>query len=221
MVRPQILKQLVKQEDLDEICSLVEEDRTTINELINLLNDKDPEIRSKSIWALIEATLVIDSNYYFKEIEDMLIPRILKLLKDKKSEVRQEAAHAITNLPSREIYGVSKEGLELIEKGVPLLIELLDDKNEKVQRSAGTSLIVAGHWYFTTMKNPKPAIKILSKLATHKIKLTREDVACFFIKHSSDIPRVEGILPILNNLSKDSNETVRRYAGEALKIYAY
>lgn len=157
-------------------------------------------------------------DLYFQELEDIVIPRMLKLLKDSDAEVRRETALSVSSFPSRVYCGVSKKEPELIEQAMPQLVRLLGDKDSRVQRSAGTSLFAAAHWLLENKDEHKAALNILSKLAEHRDVRNREDVAYFWVKHAKEFPEAaKKMTPVMMRLAKDSDKGVCEQAERALK----
>lgn len=211
------LKELVREEEYRQIDSMVDNDPKLLIQLAALLGDGDPQIRGKDVTALAEAALMHE-DLYFQELEDIVIPRILKLLRDSDAEVRRETALSVSSFPSRVYCGVSKKGPELIEQAMPQLVRLLEDDDPRVQRSAGTSLFGAAFWLLDNRKELKLTLDILAKLATHPDVRNRVDTAWFWEKHADRFPEAaKEAVPLLLKLTKDPDEEVRRSAEDALK----
>jgi HEAT repeat protein len=212
------LKELVKEEDTDKILSLLDKDRNILIEIAYLLEDNDPKVREKAAMALINNGCAVDSDFYFSEVENIVAPRIMKLLSDSNPEVRAVAASTVSCLPSLAYCGISKEEPELLEKTIPRLIELLEDNDIQVQRSAGSSLNAGAYLLLDTKKDYKTALYILSKLAENKEVLNRDKAAYFCITHGKKFPEfAKKMIPVLIKLTKDSDEGVRNTAERALK----
>ena len=92
-------------------------------ELIQLLNNKDPEVREKTTYVLGN----IDWRRYPERIENIL-SEIIKLLKDKNRHVRAAAIHAIGI--------ISLKFPEFRKELLPLIIEMLDDRAWIVRQEA-------------------------------------------------------------------------------------
>ncbi len=73
------LKELVREEEYREIESLVENDINVLVQLVGLLENKDPQVRGKAATAFAGAVLMYE-DFYFQQLEDIVIPRVLKLL---------------------------------------------------------------------------------------------------------------------------------------------
>lgn len=212
------LRELVKEEEYREIDSMVDEDTNVLVHLVSLLEDKDPQVRGKAVTALAEAVLMHE-DFYFRQLEDIVIPRVLKLLGDRNTQVRQAAARDVSSFPCRAYCGVSKQGLELIEQATPHLLQLLEDSDPGVQRSAGTSLFAVAFFLLDTGKDARGALDILSKLAEHRDVRNRADSAYFWVVHAKHFPEVaKEAIPLLMKLIKDPNEEVRQSAEKALKL---
>lgn len=108
------LKELVREEEYRQIESLVDNDPSVLVQLAPPLGDGDPQVRGRAAAALAEAALMHE-DLYLRELEDMVIPRILNLLRDNDAQVRREAALSVSSFPSRVYCGVSKKGPELIQ----------------------------------------------------------------------------------------------------------
>jgi HEAT repeat protein len=211
------LRELIKEEEYREIDSLVDKDINVLVQLVDLLEDKDSQVRGKAVAALAEAVLMHEDTY-FRELEDIVVLQVLKLLRDSNPEVRREAALAVSSFPSRAYCGISKEGPELIEQATPQLIRLLEDEDSRVQRSAGTSLFAVAHWLLENEKEVKAALDILSRLAEHRDIRNRIDAAYFWIKHAKEFPEAaKRMVSVLEKLTKDPDEEVRQYAESVLK----
>ena len=76
------LKELVREEEYREIESFVENDINVLVQLVGLLENKDPQVRGKAAMALAGAVLMYE-DFYFQQLEDIVIPRVLKLLGDR------------------------------------------------------------------------------------------------------------------------------------------
>jgi HEAT repeat protein len=213
------LRELIKEEEYREIDSLVDKDINVLTQLVELLEDKDPQVRGKAAVALTEAVLMHE-DIYFRRLEDVAIPRIFKLLKDGNPDVRQEVALSVSSFPSRAYCGISKKGPELIEQAIPQLLRLLEkDRDPRVRRSAGTSLQAAAFWLLDIKKEDKVALDILSRLAEDRDVRNRGDAAYFWKKHAKEFPKAsKGAIPLLMKLMKDSDEDVRHSAESALKL---
>ena len=214
-------RELIKNENLDEISSIIEEDTKKFDIFIQLLEDKEPVIRigaQQTIYNSLNG--LSDYKYLFKELIPKLEPVVLKLLDDPHPEVRQEAASLIC-FPS-PVYGfpsyITQEPEPMV-KAIPKLKELLKDIDPNVQRSAGVTLISAVSFILETKGDENEALDILSRLAVHENVLNREGVAYYSIKHIEDYPEfLDNLLPVLNELLKDPNESIRKYARDSLGL---
>ncbi len=212
------LKELIREEEYREIDSLVDKDINVLVQLVGLLENKDPQVRGKAATALAGAVLMHE-DFYFQQLENIVIPRVLKLLGDRDAQVRREAALTVSSFPCRAYCGVSKQGPELIEQATPNLIQLLEDRDPQVQRSAGTSLFAVAFFLLDNGKDARSALGILSKLAEHTDVRNREDSAWFWKKHANRFPETaKEAIPLLLKLIKDPDEEVRHSAESSLKL---
>lgn len=212
------LRRLVVEEETDEVCAMVDKDTDILFQLADLLEDRDPQVRSRAIGMLGQAVL-LHEDVYFSRLEQTVTPRILELLDDNDASVRQAAASGCVNYPSPRLCGVEKEGSELLELSVPHLASLLKDRDDQVERSAGFSLRAAAHWFLEQKKEPRVALHILGDLADHHSPRIREQVGAFWAKHASEFPETAfEARPVLVKLAQDPDDVVCQQAEKALAM---
>jgi len=176
-----ILIDLIKDNQTRKILSLLREDKNVMFTLIDLLKEKDPEIRCGVIGQFYNIIIEID-KVFFLEIREELKNRLLTLLNDENPLVRAEAINGIFNIDNRAYdHELSEDKSKFLEDVIPLLIEtsyeLLNSKG--TQGSAATSLRDAAFWYLEVKGDYEKALKLLSKLARNSNERIREHAIYF------------------------------------------
>jgi|GEM_PF-3806475 len=140
------------------------------------------------------------------------------MLGDSDPQVRSDVALAIVNVPSDKVDDVPSPELQLIERAIPLLVNLLKDGNTQVERDAGWSLgnrVV--DWVLRNRQDYDIVLDIQQKLAQHSDAANRELVASYWAWNARSLPGVASrARPLLSQLATDADDTVRGLAEQAL-----
>ena len=201
---------LVKDEDSNEISALIEKDSNVIFKIIDFFDDEDFKIRKNAMMVLSGGIYCIDFDFYFQEIEHLIIPRILNLFKDPFASVRAEAVSLIFGLSDISFYNENVENEPgLLDKMMPQILkisyELLEEDSLDVQRTAAFSLGTAAFWFLNTKKDYKKALEIRSKLAHNKDKIIRNHAINFNRNLRNKFPEeVKKMEPVLKEIAENT-----------------
>jgi len=132
------VQKLLKEKSPSDIASLALEDRSIIQELVNVLDSRDNFTRSKAASVLAQIALFgaagTGTAREGARLVAPAIPRLIKLLDDPYESARSEAALALS------LIAVGEEDIELVEPAVSNLTKLLDDPHEYAHSNAATAL---------------------------------------------------------------------------------
>ena len=184
----------------------------TIPPLLNLIKNKNPEVRQNAVWIL-----------GFCGEENTAVP-IQSLLEDKNAEVRREAVLALRRLGATQ--------------SIPILIETLKtETNPLVKYDIAKTLGIPGNRsavfpLITVLKKEKnwyvksACVEALGHIGSDKAVDTLaqilttdggEDTACTRAKAAWALAEIgEKSIPLLTNALRDNEEVTRRRAGWAL-----
>ncbi len=178
---------------------------------MDFLDDEDFEVRKGTLIALQDGIYTMDLDYYFQEIEHILLPRILNLFNDPIADVRAEAVSSIFNLPDRRLYyGNDESEPGFLEKIMPQILkisyELLEEDSISIQRTVAGSLQFGAFYFFLdTKKDYKKALEIRSKLAKNKDKIIRNYAINFFRNERTKYPEeVKKMEPVLKEIAENT-----------------
>jgi len=190
------LKSLVKDEEINEICSLIEKDNHIILKIMDFLGDEDFKIRENALMVIYDGIYSI-SWKYLQEIEHLILPRILNLFNDPIASVRAEAISLIFCLP------------EHLDENLPQILkisyELLEEDSIQTQRSAASSLGTAAFWFLGTKRDYKKALEIRLKLARNRDKVIRSKAIYFNQNIRNKFPEeVKKMEPVLKEIAENT-----------------
>ncbi len=190
------LKSLVKDEEINEISSLIEKDNDIFFKIMDFLDDEDFKIRENALMVLYDGIYAIDWKY-LQEIEHLILPRILNLFNDPIASVRAEAVSLIFCLP------------EHLDENMPQILkisyELLEEDSLQTQRSAASSLGTAAFWFLNTKKDYEKALEIRLKLARNKDKIIRGKATWFNQNTRNEFPdEVKKMESVLKEIAENT-----------------
>ena len=186
MKKKQFLTDLVRDYEHEEIESLIQKDKDVIFKLLDLLKDKESEIRCGVLAVLYDVLYDIEKEF-FQEIKEELKNRFLPLLKDPNPKVRANAIDGIFNINDvNSDFELSEDKSKFLEDILPQLVEtsyeLLEDVYPiGIQRSAAFSLKCAAWWFLGPKEDYETTLGILLKLARNRDEIIREK-AIYFAK---------------------------------------
>lgn len=138
-----VSKNIEKKKNIASILARIKDDQASVL-LLKLLEDCDPQVRQKAVEAAGDRG------------DKRLVPYLVKALEDSDSYVRMEAAWALDKTGWRPVNDLQKarylvikekwtELLQMREKALPVLIELLKDNNPSVRLKSTEVLRAMGN----------------------------------------------------------------------------
>jgi tetratricopeptide (TPR) repeat protein len=199
------LRQLIKEEDYQELRLLYEKDQNIANKIVDILEDNDEEVCRSAVSTLAQLSFedfdfyaVLDKN--LKKMEN----RILKLLNHKNPKIRSSVAFDLS------MFSEDENGLIfLLEKAKPILYELLNDDDLNVQKDAGFSLSVLSSIVYEKKEDYEQYLEITNAL-------TKNVYVLAYLKERTRFLKID--LPYLNEISNSPDGKFKQEANSLIKI---
>jgi len=182
MKNKRFLKDLVRKSysrrGQEEIESLILKDKDGILTLLDLLKDKDSEIR-KGVLSVFFSFIWGMEEDFFHEMKEELKNRFVPLLKDRNQRVRIHAIDSIFAVDDmNNSFELSEDKSKFLEEIISQLVKtsykLLKYFDRKgLQRDAYFLLIHAANWFLEAKEDYETALGILLKLAGNSDELIR------------------------------------------------